>query len=218
MPPVLSAQEQRVLGCLLEKEKTTLEAYPLTLNSLRLACNQKTSREPVMELSETEVTTALYTLKGKNLVGARTDARATKYVHKIEMAAALNSAQSAVITLLLLRGPQTSGELRGRSERLHSFETPAEVEEALSSLAAYADGPWVKRLERAKGEKEQRWTHLLGGDVSEVEVLEAIAQDEMGTLKTRVEDLESEVAALRHTVKGLEEMVQKMRPHLDEKA
>ncbi len=217
MPPVLSLHEQRVLGCLLEKEKTTPEAYPLTLNSLRLACNQKTSREPILELTENEVSLALYSLKGKDLVSSRMDARATKYAHKLETAGALSTGQQAVVTLLLLRGPQTTGELRGRSERLHTFNTPAEVEEALESLAAYAGGPWARRLERRTGEKEIRWTHLLGGDVTEVEVLEAIAADEAGTLRTRVEDLEREVAALGHKVKALEEIVQSLRPHVDEK-
>lgn len=218
MPPILTLPEARVLGCLLEKEKTTPEAYPLTLNSLRLACNQKTSREPVMELTENEVSAALYSLKGKDLVSARMDARATKYAHKLETAGALTGAQQAVVTLLLLRGPQTAGELRGRSERLHTFNTPAEVEDALSSLANYSDGPWVKRLERAKGEKEQRWAQLLTGEVTEVQVMEAIAADEAGTLMTRIEDLEAEVAALGHKVRGLEEIIQSLRPHVDEKA
>lgn len=217
MPPILTLHESRVLGCLLEKEKTTPEAYPLTLNSLRLACNQKTSREPVLELTENEVSTALYSLKGKDLVSARMDARATKYAHKLETAGALNTGQQAVITLLLLRGPQTTGELRGRSERLHTFNTPAEVEEALESLAVYADGPWVRRLERRPGEKEIRWTQLLSGEITEVDVKEAIAADEAGSTQTRIEDLEKEVAALGHKVKALEEIVQALRPHVDEK-
>jgi uncharacterized protein YceH (UPF0502 family) len=217
VPPILTLHEARVLGCLLEKEKTTPEAYPLTLNSLRLACNQKTSREPVLELSENEVSTALYSLKGKDLVSARMDARATKYAHKLETVGALNTGQQAVITLLLLRGPQTTGELRGRSERLHTFNTPAEVEAALESLAAYADGPWVRRMERRTGEKEIRWTQLLSGEITEVDVKEAIAADEAGSTQTRIEDLEKEVAALGHKVKALEEIVQSLRPHVDEK-
>ena len=218
MPPILTLHEARVLGCLLEKEKTTPEAYPLTLNSLRLACNQKTSREPILDLSENEVSTALYSLKGKDLVSARMDARATKYTHKLETAAALSSGQQAVITLLLLRGPQTTGELRGRSERLHTFNSPAEVEEALESLAAYAGGPWVRRMDRRSGEKEIRWTQLLSGEITEVDVKEAIAADEAGTIKMRIEDLEGEVAALGHKVKALEEIIQRLRPTVDEKA
>jgi uncharacterized protein YceH (UPF0502 family) len=215
MPPILSLNEQRVLGCLLEKETLTPEAYPLTLNSLRLACNQKTSREPVLDLSEEDVSLALYSLKGKDLVLTRMDARATKYAHKLESAGALNSGQRAVLTLLLLRGPQTAGELRGRSERLHSFASPAEAEQALESLAAYADGPWVKRLERRPGEKEARWKQVLDGDVTEVDVLEAIAADEAGSLKARVEDLEREVAALRHALRGLEEKLGAAQPPID---
>jgi uncharacterized protein YceH (UPF0502 family) len=217
MPPILSLNEQRVLGCLLEKEVLTPEAYPLTLNSLKLACNQKTSREPVLDLGEEDVSLALYSLKGKDLTSTRMDARATKYAQKLESAGALNSGQRAVLTLLLLRGPQTAGELRGRSERLHTFATPAEAEQALESLAAYAGGPWVKRLEKRPGEKEARWTQLLGGEVTEIDVLDAIAADEAGSLKTRVEDLEKEVAALRHAVRGLEEKLGTMALEGEEK-
>lgn len=212
MPPVLNQNEQRVLGCLLEKEILTPEAYPLTLNSLKLACNQKTSREPVLDLSEEDVSLALYALKGKDLTHTRMDARATKYAQKLETAAALNSGQRAVLTLLLLRGPQTAGELRGRSERLHTFATPAEAEQALDSLAAYAGGPWVRRLERRPGEKEARWAQLLGGDVTETEVREALAADEAGSLRSRGESLEAEVAALGRQVKGLEEIIEGLRP------
>lgn len=200
MPPILTLHEQRVLGCLLEKEKLTPEGYPLTLNSLRLACNQKTSREPVLELGEAEVSAALSLLKGKHLVSTRTDARASKYHHTLEKAGAFSSGQQAVVTLLLLRGPQTAGELRGRSERMHEFKTPAEVEEALASLAAYEGGPWVKRLERRPGEKEARWAQLLGGDVTDVsveEVVAAEADDRDRELERRVEQLEREVAALK---------------------
>lgn len=208
MPPILTLHEQRVLGVLLEKEKLTPESYPLTLNSLRLACNQKTSREPVLELTESEVSSALGLLKGKELVFTRTDARASKYNHTLERVGAFTSAQQAVITLLLLRGPQTAGELRGRSERMHEFQTPAEVDEALHSLANYAGGAWVKKLEKRPGEKEARWTQLLGGElteVSEAEVVAAEADDRSAALAQRVVDLEREVAALAQAVKRLEE-------------
>ena len=206
MPPILTVNEQRVLGCLLEKEKLTPESYPLTLNSLRLACNQKTSREPVLELSESEVSSALGLLKGKSLVFARTDARASKYNHTLERAGAFSSGQQAVITLLLLRGPQTAGELRGRWERMHAFATPAEVEEALASLADYEGGPWVRRLGRRPGEKEARWAQLLGGDSADVsteEVATAVEGDRVTELEQRVQDLEREVAALGQRMKAL---------------
>jgi uncharacterized protein YceH (UPF0502 family) len=221
VPPILTLHEQRVLGCLLEKEKLTPESYPLTLNSLKLACNQKTSREPVLELTEGEVSSALGLLKGKELVFTRTDARASKYNHTLERVAGLNSGQQAIITLLLLRGPQTAGELRGRSGRLHEFGTPAEVEEGLESLANHEGGAWVKRLERRPGEKEARWAHLLGGEVTEVSVAEVIAAeraDEDQALAKRVEDLEKEVAALAQAVKRLEERLEKGSGHFDGQA
>ena len=207
MPPILSLNEQRILGCLLEKEVLTPDSYPLTLNSLRLACNQKTSREPVLELDEGAVSAALNSLKGRDLVFTRTDGRATRYNHTLEKLAALDQAQRAVLTLLLLRGPQTAGELRGRGERLHEFQAPAEAEDALNHLAGMSGGPWVRRLERRSGEKEARWAHLLGGDVTEAEVQEAESLDRVSELERRVQDLEREVAAMRffiqkHPVEG----------------
>jgi uncharacterized protein len=221
MPPILTLHEQRVLGCLLEKEKLTPEGYPLTLNSLKLACNQKTSREPVLALGESDVSTALGMLKGKDLVFTRTDARASKYNHTLEKVGSFNNGQRAVITLLLLRGPQTAGELRGRAERLHEFATPAEVEEALNSLAAYEGGPWVKRLERRPGEKEARWAQLLGGDVADVsaaEVVAAEADDRSSDLEKRVEDLEREVAVLRKVLQGMEERLMSLQSLRDAQA
>ena len=198
MPPVLTQHEQRVLGCLLEKEVLTPEVYPLTLNSLRLACNQKTSRDPVLELSEPEVSAALNSLKGRGLVGARMDARATKYVQKMESAGALTSAQRSVVTLLLLRGAQTAGELRARSERLHEFGSPAEVEQALEALASHEGGPWVRRLERRPGEKEARWRHTLDGGVEPEAVAIAESTDRLTALESRIEELERHLAVLEN--------------------
>jgi uncharacterized protein YceH (UPF0502 family) len=202
MPPILSLNEQRILGCLLEKEALTPDSYPLTLNSLRLACNQKTSREPVLDLDEGAVSAALNGLKGRDLVFTRTDGRATRYNHTLEKLAALDQAQRAVLTLLLLRGPQTAGELRGRSERLHEFQAPAEAEDALARLTALSGGPWVQRLARRPGEKEARWAHLLGGDVTEEEVQQAESLDRLGELERRVQDLEREVAAMRFFIQN----------------
>jgi len=204
MPPNLSLNEQRVLGCLLEKEVLTPEVYPMTLNSLRLACNQRTSREPVLDLDDNEVAAALNNLKGRDLATARMDARATKYQHSLEKVAALPQAQRAVLTLLLLRGAQTSGELRGRAERLHSFESPAEVEEPLQALSQREDGPWVLRLARRPGEKEARWVHCLDGG-SQAEALASAGPGmlgelgqgaELGGLAARLERLEQQVAEL----------------------
>lgn len=202
MPPILSIHEQRVLGCLLEKEVLTPDSYPLTLNSLRLACNQKTSREPVLDLDEGEVSAALNGLKGRDLVSARMDGRATRYLHSLEKVAALNQAQRAILTLLLLRGPQTAGELRGRSERLYEFQTPAEAEEALEHLAGLPGGPWVDRLSRRPGEKEARWVQRLDGDVAEAEVRQAQDQDRWAELERRIVDLEREVAAMRFFIQN----------------
>jgi uncharacterized protein YceH (UPF0502 family) len=201
MPPNLSQHEQRVLGCLLEKEVLTPEVYPMTLNGLRVACNQRTSREPVLDMDDNEVASALNLLKGKDLVAARMDSRATKYQHSLGKVAALAQAERAVLTLLLLRGAQTSGELRGRSERLHSFGSPAEVEEALESLAQRLDGAWTQRLPRRPGEKEARWVQRLdGGAMAEAQAgapgpsPEAPGAD---SLEARVQRLEGEVALLK---------------------
>jgi len=196
VPPVLTQHEQRVLGCLLEKEVLTPEAYPMTLNSLRLACNQKTSREPVMDLNESSVSVALNGLKGKNLLCARTDARAIRYGHSLEKVAAFGSGQKAVVMLLLLRGPQTTGELRGRSERMVEFQSPAEVEQALESLAGYEGGPWAARHGRRSGEKETRWAHCLDGGVPNEEVAVLEAGDRLAELEARVIRLEGDVATL----------------------
>jgi uncharacterized protein YceH (UPF0502 family) len=203
MPPNLSLNEQRVLGCLLEKEVLTPEVYPMTLNSLRLACNQRTSREPVLDMDDNDVAAALNSLKGRDLAVARMDARATKYLHSLEKAAALPQAQRAVLTLLLLRGAQTSGELRGRAERLYSFNSPAEVEEPLLALSQRLDGPWALRLPRRPGEKEARWVHCLDGGAQADSLASASTgpsgENEPGlaSLAERLERLEAEVVALK---------------------
>jgi uncharacterized protein YceH (UPF0502 family) len=197
MPPNLSLHEQRVLGCLLEKEALTPEVYPMTLNSLRLACNQRSSREPVLDLDEGAVSSALSNLKGRDLAVARMDARSTKYQHSLDKVAALTQAQQAVLTLLLLRGPQTSGELRARAERLHSFNSPAEVEEPLQALTQRPEGPWVQRLPRRPGEKEARWVHCLdGGALAEAMTVAPAPVDSAG-LAERVKRLEAEMADLK---------------------
>jgi uncharacterized protein YceH (UPF0502 family) len=209
MPPNLSQHEQRVLGCLLEKEVLTPEVYPMTLNSLRLACNQRTSREPVLDLDENQVSAALNNLKGRDLAVARMDARATKYLHSLAKVAALSQSERAVLTLLLLRGAQTSGELRGRAERLHTFNSPAEVEEPLEALAQRLDGAWVKRMPRRPGEKEARWVHCLDGGAMAEALADAtgLGPDARNLadagLLDRVERLELELATLKRRLDGL---------------
>lgn len=166
LPRRLDAVECRVLGALLEKEQATPEYYPMTIHALVAACNQKNNREPVLELSEKEVEAALRRLFEDVLVWRSEGARTLKWSHNLDRRWGLTPATKAVLTLLLLRGPQTPGELRGRSERLHGFASVAEVEVALALLAAadpeQDEQPVVAELPRAPGQKERRWIHLVG--------------------------------------------------------
>lgn len=162
--PTLTAAEQRVLGSLLEKERTVPASYPMTLNGVRTACNQSSGRDPILALAEADVALALADLKARGLVRmvhASQGARVTKHRQVLDERLELSGGERAVLTLLLLRGPQTSGELRSRSERLHGFKSLSEVEAALSALAE-PDEPLVRELDRRPGQKERRWAHLLG--------------------------------------------------------
>lgn len=161
LPRRLDAVECRVLGALLEKEQATPEYYPLTVNALIAACNQKTNRDPVMELDDDEVAAALERLRKNVLVWNSAGARTERWRHSVDRRWRLDPAAKALITLLLLRGAQTPGELRSRSERLHRFATTGEVEAALRELAGGRE-PLVRELPRAPGQKENRWTHLVG--------------------------------------------------------
>jgi len=168
MPLIINETECRVLGCLVEKELTTPEYYPLTLNALVAACNQKSNRDPVMSLGETEVVVAIDSLREKNLVYTfhGSTSRTVKYKHVMPSVLELEPPAVAVMTLLLLRGAQTAGEIRGRSERLYEFGSVAEVQEVLDELAARSE-PLVRRLERQSGQKEARYAHVLSGEVTE---------------------------------------------------
>jgi uncharacterized protein YceH (UPF0502 family) len=156
--------EARVLGCLVEKEATTPDAYPLTLNALTTACNQKTSREPVMKLEPGRVGQALRELERKGLVRHQFSSRADRYRHVAEKGLALTQAQLALLALLMLRGPQTIGELLTRSERLHRFDDAEEVGWTLERLMQ-KDPPFAARLPRQSGQREDRYAHLLCGPV-----------------------------------------------------
>ena len=161
---VLDPIEQRVVGSLLEKERTVPDTYPMTLNGLRTACNQSSGRDPVMALDEREVQVALDALRAAGLTRVlhpSHGARQPKYRQVVDEVLHLDGGGRAVITLLLLRGPQTTGELRSRSDRLHAFADLGEVEAALRALAD-RDVPLVAELERRPGQKEGRWIHLLG--------------------------------------------------------
>jgi uncharacterized protein YceH (UPF0502 family) len=160
----LDPTEQRVIGSLLEKERTVPDTYPMTLNGLRTACNQSSGRDPILHLSDLDVTTALDRLRGAGLTRVlhpSHGARQPKYRQVLDEVLGLDPAERAVVTLLLLRGAQTPGELRSRSDRLHPFASLSEVEQTLSSLAQRAE-PLVEELDRRPGQKEQRWIHRLG--------------------------------------------------------
>lgn len=206
IPRLLDAAEIRVLGALMEKEQTTPELYPLTVNSLIQASNQKTAREPVMEMSEGAVHGALRQLFVEGLAQRTEGARVTRWRQSVDVRWSLDPGRKAVLTLLLLRGPQTPGELRSRSDRLQVFATVRELEDALLALASSPD-PLIRELERGPGQKESRWTHLLA-DLSAVEspVSPAVlrySSDEGEQIEARVADLNRRVRELERIVAGL---------------
>lgn len=202
IPRPFDAIELRVLGSLLEKEQTTPEAYPLTVNSLILACNQKTNRDPITELSEGQVWDALERLRHETLVWRSEGARTERWQQSVSRRWGLDSAGKALMTLLLLRGPQTLGELRTRSERMHAFPSIEAVEAKLQSLAADEE-PLVVELPRRPGQKEIRWMHRVGDpnavDLTPAEPVRGVHEAPMPSgppLSQRVTDLEKAVADL----------------------
>lgn len=206
----LTATEARVIGCLLEKQVTTPEQYPLSVNAVTLACNQKTNREPVMNLAEHEVQEQLDALVKRHYLRTVSGFgnRVTKYEQRFcnsEFGALkLNSAEVALVATLLLRGAQTPGELRTRAARMHEFADMQEVEQALEGLATREDGPFVLRLAREPGKRESRYMHLFCGEVDTgVAVPEAAAPVADETLLARVEALENEVEELRQRLDSL---------------
>lgn len=184
------AVELRVLGCLIEKQRTTPDVYPLSLNALRLACNQSTNREPVVEYDEPTIRQALERLDRKRWarLASGPGSRAAKYRHLLDEALGLDGAEISLLAVLMLRGPQTPGELKQRAERLHRFESTPEVEQVLHALAGRQ---LVRRLDRRPGQKEERWEQLLGGDGPERSPATAAK-----SLEERVAALEREVADL----------------------
>ena len=199
----LNAVEARVLGCLLEKEMTTPEYYPLSLNGLVNACNQKSNREPVVSYDERTVVQALASLKDKRLAWQSDAARVPKYGQQLDRKFSLEPPEMAVLCLLLLRGPQTTGELRGRSERLYAFN---ELDEVNATLQGLAEMGLVRKLPRQPGRKESRFAHLLAGEPENVEA--ATAAPEAATVQVRAENerlaaLEQEIAALRVELQDL---------------
>ena len=201
----LDAVELRVLGSLMEKQLSTPEYYPLTLNALVAACNQKSNREPVMELSESDVQRALDRLQDEKLVWKVMGGRAVRYDHNLDALWHIDRPAKALLTLLFLRGPQTAGEMRGRSDRLHSFDSVADAESKLEEMASHPE-PLGKRLPRRPGQKEERWAHLAGGAVIDEPMAEAEhASEAREPLSARVQRLEEQVASLTGELRALKE-------------
>lgn len=204
MLPELTPVEARVLGCLIEKDLTTPEYYPLSLNALMNACNQKSSREPVVSYSEPTVDEASQSLRAKGLVLVHSGSRAVKYSHRLSEKFNFGRRELPLLGVLLLRGPQTLGELRTRTERMHDFSDLEEVERVLQQLAERGDGAIVKRLPAQPGMKEQRWAHLLCGEPANIEAAIHAAHDADGR-GDRITRLENEVASLRQELDWLKE-------------
>ncbi|OGA69684.1 MAG: hypothetical protein A3G81_13180 [Betaproteobacteria bacterium RIFCSPLOWO2_12_FULL_65_14] len=203
----LSLLEARVLGTLYEKERTVPDSYPLSLNALVLGCNQKTSRNPVMEAGEAEVQAALDSLKSLNLVMETSGGRVARYSQNLERVLQVPSQSAALLAVLMLRGPQTPGELRIAAERLHRFADISAVQGFLDELAARPAGALVVQLPRLPGARENRWAHTLSGTPNmEPESTDSNAQpNDLSELKARVARLEAEVAELRalvHSITG----------------
>jgi uncharacterized protein len=203
---ILSDIEARVLGALVEKGVTTPDYYPLSLNALVNACNQKSNRDPVMNLDEESVRQAIRGLEKHALAGPADsfDGRVTKYEHRLQEAYNFDRRETAVLCVLLLRGPQTPGELRSRSERMHSFDDLSEVESTLQRLLK-REPPLVKILPRQPGTKEARYAHLLSGDVEvapseaseEIRPKDGGSQDRITSLERQVSQLQNEIADLK---------------------
>ena len=209
--PVLSLLETRVLGVLAEKQRTVPDSYPLTLNALVSGCNQKSSRDPVMEATESEVQAALDSLRMLSLIVETSGGRASRFGHNIERVLNVPTQSTALLTMLMLRGPQTAGELRINCERLHKFADIASVESFLVELAERTAGGLVLELPRQPGSRENRWMHLLSGAPAMEErsssAFAAPAADvtvgEIAALKANVAKLETEVSELRTMMEKL---------------
>jgi uncharacterized protein len=200
--PALSLLETRVLGTLFEKQHTVPDSYPLTLNALVAGCNQKSSRSPVMEASESEVQAGLDSLKSRNLAIESSGGRVARYSHNLERVLQVPSQSGAILVSLMLRGPQTAGELRISCERLHSFADISAVEGFLNELAARPAGPLVVQLPRLPGSRENRWAHLLSGTPSQEPAAPEPAGQE-GSLKAQVARLQCDLAELQVVVQRI---------------
>lgn len=205
IPRILDPTEIRVLGCLMEKQLSTPEYYPLTLNALVAACNQQSNREPVMELPESDVQRALDRLQDEKLAWRVMGGRAVRFDHNLDKVWHLKPAEKALITLLFLRGPQTAGELRGRSNRLYQFATVNEVEDTLRDMSAHSE-PLVREMARRPGQKEARWAHLTGGAIVEREEPSRTGEPAQASgepMSVRVARLEQQIGDLTQQLRAL---------------
>lgn len=220
MDILLTPNEARVIGCLIEKEVTTPDQYPLSLNGLTTACNQKSNREPVMSLSESEVQETIDSLSKKHLVSEKSGfgSRVVKYQHRFFNSefggSRFSEREMGIVCVLLLRGPQTPGELRTRTNRLCSFSDVSEVESVLNQLASRDDGPYVVRLPREPGKRESRYAHLFCGEVDGAEAVTTaapaapavlgVSDDRVAVLEQTVEELKEEVRLLKQQMSELQ--------------
>ncbi|MBK6724761.1 MAG: YceH family protein [Acidobacteria bacterium] len=214
----LNENEARILGSLVEKQLTTPEYYPLTLNALVNACNQKNNREPVMSLGESAVSTSVEHLRDRNLIYVfyGSTSRVPKYKHMLPSVYELEPSETAVMAVLLLRGPQTLGELRTRTERMHEFQGLGEVQETLDGLSR-RDEPLVVKLPVLPGQKEARFAHTLSGEI-DIEALAAAHPTRTavaGASADRIAKLEEEVTALREEVESLKSTFDEFRKQFE---
>jgi hypothetical protein len=221
MEIVLNEVETRVLGSLVEKDVTTPDYYPLSLNALVNACNQKNNRDPVMTLDEDAVRQALDSLQAKRLAGPTggADSRVTKYEHRLQEVFNFTRGETAILCVLLLRGPQTPGELRGRTDRMHHFEDLTEVQSSLQRLMQ-RDPALVRVLPRQPGTKESRYKHLLSGDAEEVATADVPVSRQSSALRDAADDdriarLEDEVANVRRELADLKQQLATFRKQFE---
>ena len=211
----LSPIEARVIGCLIEKEVTTPDYYPLTLNSLTTACNQKSNREPVMSLSDAEVQDAVDALIARRLVSDESgfNSRANKFQHRFCNTEfgdlKLSKQEKGIVCCLLLRGAQTPGELRTRTNRLAEFSDVKELESVLEKMASREEGALVVKLPREAGKRESRYMHLFSGEV-DIEALASAAPAPAGNSSSRLDELEQEVASLKAELSELRSLVEQL--------
>lgn len=216
MPEILTDIETRILGALVEKQLTTPEYYPLTLNSLVAACNQKSNRDPVVSYDDKTVLDSLERLRDRNLVYVfyGSTSRVPKYKHMVPSVYELEPSEVAVMCVMMLRGPQTLGELRGRTDRLYEFSGLGEVQETLDSLIR-RDDPVVVKLERQPGQKEARYAHLLNGEIDVASLPAPRSAAAVNSDPGRLETLEEEIRELRSEMQSLKDTFEEFRKQFE---